>query len=287
MLAPIAFLLAAAATQGAGAAEAAPLFSVQSLISLLTLSALEIVLGIDNVVFIAILAGKLPPEQRDKARKIGLTLAMVTRVLLLLLIGWVMRLTRPLFSLPFISGDAAAISGKDLILLVGGLFLIGKATYEIHDKLEGESDEPHGPGAAGGGTVGAAGVAAAGASFAGIIIQILILDIVFSLDSVITAVGMAQRIEVMIAAVLVAIAVMLIFSGYITEFVHRHPTVKVLALSFLILIGVMLVADAFDKHIPKGYIYFAMAFSLGVEMLNLRLRKASKPVQLHQSYVKG
>ena len=286
MLAPIAFVLAAAATQGAGTAEAAPLLSVQSLISLLTLSLLEIVLGIDNIVFIAILVGKLPPEQQARARRIGLGLAMVMRILLLLAIGWVMRLTRPLVTLPFIPGNAAEVSGKDLILLVGGLFLIGKATYEIHDKLEGASEEPHGVGHGAGGGAGTA-AAAAGASFTAIIIQILILDLVFSLDSVITAVGMAQRIPIMIAAVVIAIGVMLAFAGHISDFVQRHPTVKLLALSFLILIGVMLVADAFDKHIPKGYIYFAMAFSLIVEMLNLRLRKASKPVQLHQSYVKA
>jgi predicted tellurium resistance membrane protein TerC len=282
------FLAAAGpATQDAGAAGS--LWSVESLISLLTLSLLEIVLGIDNIVFIAILVGKLPPDQQPRARKIGLGLAMITRILLLLAIGWVMRLTRPLFSVPFIPGEAAAVSGKDLILLIGGLFLIGKATYEIHDKLEGAEEEPHGAhGGAGGGAPGTAGtVAAAGASFGSIIVQILLLDIVFSLDSVITAVGMARRVEIMIAAVMFAVGVMLVFSGYISDFVQRHPTVKMLALSFLILIGVMLVADSFDKHIPKGYIYFAMAFSLGVEMLNLRLRKDRKPVQLHQSYVKS
>ena len=272
---------------------AAPLLSGESLVSLLTLSALEIVLGIDNIVFIAILVAKLPKEQQPKARQIGLALAMVMRILLLLAIGWVMRLTSTLFTLPVFGGEAAAISGKDLILLVGGLFLIGKATYEIHDKLEGPEEEPHiAPNAPGfpvgnpAGSATAAGVkAGAGAAFTGIIIQILILDLVFSLDSVITAVGMAQRIPIMIAAVVIAIGVMLAFAGRISDFVHRHPTVKMLALSFLILIGVMLVADAFGKHIPKGYIYFAMAFALGVEMLNLRLRRVSKPVQLHQGYV--
>ena len=272
-----------------GAAEGAAtgietLWSGEALVAFLTLSLLEIVLGIDNIVFIAILAGKLPKEQQAKARNIGLTLAMVTRVLLLLAIGWIMGLTATLFNLPFVGGEAGAISGRDLILFLGGLFLVGKATYEIHDKLEGPEHEPHGaPHAADGAPTG--GVAA-GSAFSGIIMQILMLDLVFSLDSVITAVGMAQQVPVMIAAVVIAVAVMLMFAGRISDFVHRHPTIKMLALSFLILIGVMLVADAFGKHIPKGYIYFAMAFALGVEMLNLRLRKASKPVELHQGYVK-
>ena len=288
-------LLAAATTAPAG--PDAPLFSGASLISLVTLSALEIVLGIDNIVFIAILVAKLPKEQQPKARKIGLGLAMVMRILLLLAIGWVMGLTKTLFHLPFFGGEAGAISGKDLILLVGGLFLVGKATYEIHDKLEGPEGDAHGSpsspsggetAAAGAGAVGALGGAGkGGALFGGIIFQILMLDLVFSLDSVITAVGMAQQIPVMIAAVVIAVGVMLVFAGRISDFVHRHPTIKMLALSFLILIGVMLVADAFGKHIPKGYIYFSMAFALGVEMLNLRLRKVSKPVELHQGYVKG
>jgi predicted tellurium resistance membrane protein TerC len=205
-----------------------------------------------------------------------------------------------LFTLPFLEGEAAAISGKDLILLVGGLFLIGKATYEIHDKLEGPEPEPYGPTAAPGGAAQATAAAdartggpgtlnyakAGGGVFTSIIIQILMLDLVFSLDSVITAVGMARQIPIMIAAVVIAVGVMLVFAGRISDFVHRHPTVKMLALSFLILIGVMLTADAFGKHIPKGYIYFAMAFALGVETLNLRLRKAAQPVQLHQGYVK-
>jgi predicted tellurium resistance membrane protein TerC len=274
-----------------------PLLSGESLVSLLTLSALEIVLGIDNIVFIAILVGKLPPVQQPRARRIGLSLAMVLRILLLLAIGWVMRLTSPLFHLPFFGGETAAVSGKDLILLVGGLFLIGKATYEIHDKLEGpEREAETAPSPAGNATSVASNAdptteptsstPVTGAAFAGTIVQILMLDLVFSLDSVITAVGMAQRIQIMIAAVVVAVGIMLIFAGRVSDFVHRHPTIKMLALSFLILIGVMLVADAFGKHIPKGYIYFAMAFSLGVEMLNLRLRKAAKPVQLHQGYVK-
>jgi predicted tellurium resistance membrane protein TerC len=254
------------------------LWSVEALIAFLTLSALEIVLGIDNIVFIAILAAKLPREQQAKARNIGLTLAMVTRILLLLAIGWIMGLTRPLFTIGFM-GEAGEISGRDLILFIGGLFLIAKSTWEIHDKLEGQE---HGQGAG-----------KAAASFGTVIVQILLLDIVFSLDSVITAVGMVQTapdakwvgLTIMIAAVILAIGVMLAFAGAISRFVDRHPTVKMLALSFLLLIGVVLVSEAFDVHVPKGYIYFAMAFSLGVELLNLRLRKVSKPVALHQSYV--
>jgi predicted tellurium resistance membrane protein TerC len=284
------FVLAAATP--APDAPDAPLLSGQSLVSLLTLSALEIVLGIDNIVFIAILVAKLPKDQQPKARQIGLALAMVMRILLLLAIGWVMKLTSTLFTLPVLEGDAAAISGKDLILLVGGLFLIGKATYEIHDKLEGPEDDPRRAGAAASaagaappGATATGVIAGAGAAFTGIIVQILLLDLVFSLDSVITAVGMAQQVPVMIAAVVIAVVVMLAFAGRISDFVHRHPTVKMLALSFLILIGVMLVADAFDRHIPKGYIYFAMAFALGVETLNMRLRKVGKPVRLHQGYV--
>jgi predicted tellurium resistance membrane protein TerC len=271
-----------AATPGA-VGPAAPLLSVESAISLLTLSLLEIVLGIDNIVFIAILVAKLPPHLQPKARKIGLGLAMVMRILLLLAIGWVMGLTRTLFRLPFVPGEAADISGKDLILLLGGLFLVGKATYEIHDKLEGADHDPARP-PQDSSSVTVASVA--GASFTAIIVQILMLDLVFSLDSVITAVGMARQIPIMIAAVVIAVGVMLAFAGYISDFVHRHPTIKMLALSFLILIGVMLIADAFNRHIPKGYIYFAMAFALGVEMLNIRLRKHQRPVELHQSYVK-
>lgn len=235
-------------------------------ISLLTLTSLEIVLGIDNVIFISILAGKLPREQQAKARKLGLTLALVTRVLLLMSLTWMMKLTTPLFNLPIMDRP---ISGRDLILLVGGLFLIGKSVHEIHDKLEG-----------------ADGHATAGkhASFTSTIIQILLLDIVFSLDSVITAVGMANEIGVMIAAVIIALVVMLMFAGAISDFVGRHPTLKMLALSFLILIGVTLVGESLGRHIPKGYIYFSMAFAFGVEMLNLRLRSKSQPVDLHQPY---
>jgi predicted tellurium resistance membrane protein TerC len=233
-------------------------------IALLTLTALEIVLGIDNIVFISILAGKLPQEQRERARKVGLSLAMVIRILLLLTITWVMRLTAPLFTVL-----SQAISGRDLILIIGGLFLIAKSTHEIHDKLEGE--EGHAS-------------ARVAASFMSVIIQILLLDIVFSLDSVITAVGMAEDVSVMVLAVIVAVGVMLLSAGMISDFVDRHPTVKMLALSFLLLIGVSLIAEGFEQHIPKGYIYFAMGFSIFVEMINLRVRGKSTPVQLHQSY---
>lgn len=271
-------LLSAAVLSGAAAAASgAPLFSVDSLVSLLTLTALEIVLGIDNVVFIAILVAKLPAAQQARARRLGLGLAMGIRIVLLLAIGWIMGLTEPLFSLPKFwtgeSGDLHGVSGRDLILLAGGLFLIGKATFEIHDKLEG--DDHHGP---------KAGPARA-ASFGAILGQILALDVVFSLDSVITAVGMAGRIEVMVAAVVIAVLVMLVFAGSVSAFVERHPTMKMLALSFLLLIGVMLVVDSLHGHIPKGYIYFAMAFSLAVELMNLKLRKRQVPVTLHQSYV--
>jgi predicted tellurium resistance membrane protein TerC len=260
----------------------AELFTAENLIAFFTLTALEIVLGIDNVVFIAILAGKLPKDQQKSAMRTGLGLAMGMRILLLLSIGWVMGLTEPLFGIPAFwtaeAGDAHSVSGRDLILLVGGLFLIGKATYEIHDKLEGE--EAHD-----------AGVVVA--SFSTAIIQILLLDLVFSLDSVITAVGMVQTSEtapwvglsIMITAVIIAVFVMLFFASRIAAFVERHPTMKMLALSFLILIGVMLVVEGLHAHIPKGYIYFSMAFSLGVELLNMRLRGVAKPVVLHQSYV--
>jgi predicted tellurium resistance membrane protein TerC len=236
-------------------------------ISLLTLTGLEIVLGIDNVIFISILAGKLPAAQQPKARRVGLLLALITRVALLFSISWLMRLTAPLFELPVLHHP---VSGRDLILGLGGLFLIGKSVHEIHDKLEGED-----------------GHATAGkvASFAGVVVQIVILDIVFSLDSVITAVGMANQLGVMVAAVVIALIIMLVFAGAISDFVHRHPTLKMLALSFLILIGVTLVGESLGQHIPKGYIYFSMAFAFGVEMLNLKLRsKAAKPVDLHQPY---
>jgi predicted tellurium resistance membrane protein TerC len=238
--------------------------STEGWIALGTLTVLEIVLGIDNIVFISILAGKLRQEDRARARRVGLSLAMIIRILLLLSITWVMGLTAPLFALL-----GYEISGRDIILLVGGLFLIGKSTLEIHEKLEGV--EGHGS-------------AKVAKSFASVIIQILLLDIVFSLDSVITAVGMAEDVAVMILAVIIAVGVMLVSSGAISEFVDRHPTVKVLALSFLLLIGVSLIGEGLDQHIPKGYIYFAMAFSVFVEMINLRIRPRVDPVQLHQPY---
>ena len=235
----------------------------QAWIAFATLTALEIVLGVDNVVFISILAGKLPGEQREKARRLGLGLAMFVRILLLLSIAWVVKLTAPLFNVLH-----QEISGRDLILFLGGLFLLAKSTHEMHGQLEG--DEGHS-------SRGAA------ASFSSVIVQILLLDIIFSLDSVITAVGMADDVGVMIAAVIVAVGFMLVFSGALSRFVDKHPTIKMLALSFLLLIGVSLVAEGLEFHIPKGYIYFAMAFSLFVEVLNIKLRK-SKPVHLHSAY---
>jgi predicted tellurium resistance membrane protein TerC len=246
----------------------AELFTSENLIALLTLSSLEIVLGIDNIVFLSILVAKLPRDQQAGARRLGLLLAMGMRIALLVAITWVMGLTRPLFTL-----FEHAFTGRDLILLLGGLFLVAKATWEIHDKLEGAE---HGP----------AGGARKTASYGVILTQIVVLDMVFSLDSVITAVGMAREIEVMIAAVVIAVIVMMIFAGSISRFIERHPTMKMLALSFLLLIGVVLIADGFGQHVSKGYIYFAMAFSLFVELLNLRLRKPTEPpVVLHQSYV--
>jgi predicted tellurium resistance membrane protein TerC len=238
----------------------------QSWIALLTLTVLEIVLGIDNIIFISILASKLPEAQRDKARKVGLFLAMFIRIALLASLAWIIKLTAPLFT---VLGQE--ISGRDLILLLGGLFLLGKATHEIHDKLEGEE--------------GHAGAKVA-ASFTAVIIQILLLDMVFSLDSVITAVGMADELSVMIIAVVIAVTVMLISAGPLSNFVEKHPTVKMLALSFLLLIGMSLVAEGLDQHIPKGYIYFAMGFSVLVEMLNLRAKK-TKPVHLHNRYAES
>lgn len=237
-------------------------------ISLITLTVLEIVLGIDNIVFISILTGKLPHHQQEKARKMGMGLAMFTRILLLLSINWVMRLKGSLFNAASMLGiesekmlETFDISGRDLILIIGGLFLIYKSTSEIHEKLEG--DEHHNKNAK-------------AQSFANVITQILILDIVFSLDSVITAVGMASHVEVMIAAVVISVGIMLFASGSVAKFVNKHPTVKMLALSFLLLIGVSLIAEGFESGIPKGYIYFAMAFSVLVEMLNLRAGKKSK-----------
>lgn len=240
-------------------------------ISLLTLTGLEIVLGIDNVIFISILAGKLPPSQQARARKLGLSLALITRVLLLMSLTWIMGLTRPLLTLPLLHQE---ISGRDLVLLLGGLFLIWKSVKEVHEKLE-DAD-------------GHANPTRGGISFAAVIVQILLLDIVFSLDSVITAVGMADNLWVMVTAVVIALGVMLVFAESISDFVNRHPTLKMLALSFLILIGVTLVGEGLGQHIPKGYIYFSMAFAFGVEMLNLKLRtkaaRKEKPVELHQPY---
>ncbi len=239
----------------------------QGWIAFLTLLALEVVLGIDNVIFISILAGKLPPGQQQKARVVGLTLAMLMRVALLLSISWVIRLTTPLFTV-----FQQAISGRDMILLGGGLFLLAKSTYEIHGKLEGE--EGHGS-------------AKALSSFTSVIIQILLLDLVFSLDSVITAVGMVKDVSIMITAIVVAVIFMMIFAKPTSEFVERHPTFKILALSFLMLIGVTLIAEGLHQHIPKGYVYFAMAFSLFVEILNIRTRKPkTPPVKLHMPYVR-
>jgi predicted tellurium resistance membrane protein TerC len=248
------------------------LTSPEAWISLVTLTLLEIVLGIDNIVFISILAGKLPREQQKKARQLGLTLALVTRILLLCALAWMVKLTKPLFSLQ-VFGHDWGLSGRDLILLIGGLFLLYKSTHEIHEKLEGDDGEKS---------------RRIPPTFRSVIIQILLLDIVFSLDSVITAVGMAKHLPVMIIAVILAIMFMLVMGGTISAFVEKHPTIKMLALSVLILIGVALVAEAFHREIPKGYIYFAMAFSVGVEMLNLKMRsrraKAAEPVDLHQPY---
>jgi predicted tellurium resistance membrane protein TerC len=237
-------------------------------IALVTLTVLEIVLGIDNIVFISILTGKLPVDQQEKARKTGLALAMITRILLLLSISWVMKLTGELFNVGnWLSVkdekllEQMSISGRDLILIIGGLFLIYKSVTEIHEKLEGDEHESKTPKVH---------------TFRGIIVQILLLDIIFSLDSVITAVGMADHVGVMIAAVIAAVGIMLFASGAVSKFVNKHPTVKMLALSFLLLIGISLIAEAFERGIPKGYIYFAMAFSVLVEMLNLRAKKVTE-----------
>ena len=242
------------------------LLDPQMWIALVTLTVLEIVLGIDNIVFISILSGKLPAEQVKRARTIGLMLAMGMRILLLLSISWIIRLTAPLFT---VLGQE--ISGRDLILILGGLFLLAKSTFEIHHRLEGE-EEKESPGYV-------------HPSFGSVLFQIMLLDIVFSLDSVITAVGMVDQVGVMIAAVIISIAFMMVFAGAVGDFVHRHPTVKMLALSFLLLIGMSLVAEGFDQHIPKGYIYFAMGFSVFVEMLNLKIRKPTRPpIELREPY---
>lgn len=235
-------------------------------ISLVTLTLLEIVLGIDNLVFISILSNKLPEQDRDRARKLGLILALGTRILLLMSLAWIMGLQKPLLTL-----FGHSISGRDMILIVGGLFLLAKSTHEIHEKLEGED-----------GSV----TRSITPTFNAVIVQIMLLDIVFSLDSVITAVGMVQSKVIMVAAVIIAMIFMLIYSGKISAFINKHPTIKMLALSFLLLIGCMLVAEGFHKEIPKGYVYFAMAFSVSVEFLNLKMRgkhNASK-VELHQPY---
>ncbi len=231
------------------------LLTAENAIALVTLTALEIVLGIDNIVFIAIVTAKLPKELQARARNIGLALAMLMRIALLLTLSWMMRLTEPLFTIAWFDLDHG-VSGRDLILLIGGLFLIGKATYEIHDKVEGEGE--HGL------------TQRRRASFGIAIAQIVLLDIIFSLDSVITAVGMANEIVIMVAAVVIAVGMMFFFAGPIARFVERHQTIKMLALSFLVLVGVMLVVEGLHQHVPKGYIYFAMAFSLGVEFLNIR-----------------
>jgi predicted tellurium resistance membrane protein TerC len=234
-------------------------------IALVTLTVLEIVLGIDNVIFISILAGKLPANQQERARRLGLGLAMITRILLLAFIAWMARLTVPLFALL-----GHGVSGRDLILMGGGLFLLAKATYEIHGHLEGEEGY---------------GSSAVKGAFVRVIAQIVLLDIVFSLDSVITAVGMARHLPVMITAVIIAVLIMMWSAGPIGDFVHRHPTIKMLALSFLLLIGMSLLAEGLGQHISKGYIYFAMGFSVFVEMLNLRLRARALPMHLREAYV--
>jgi predicted tellurium resistance membrane protein TerC len=239
----------------------------QAWIAFLTLAALEIVLGIDNIVFISILVGKLPAQQQPGAYRIGLGLAMIMRILLLLSLSWIMGLTEPLFTVPLVIKD---VSGRDLVLIVGGLFLVAKSTMEIHEKLEGHEGEKS---------------ERVAHSYASVLAQIMALDIVFSLDSVITAVGMVQHVAIMIAAVVAAVLVMMVFAKPIGDFVSRRPTVKMLALAFLLVIGMMLITDGFGHHVPKGYIYFAMAFSLFVEMLNLRARHREEPVHLRQPYV--
>jgi predicted tellurium resistance membrane protein TerC len=235
--------------------------------ALVTLAVLEIVLGIDNIIFISILAGRLPAQQQARARVLGLTIAMVSRIMLLFSITWVMRLTAPLFTVL-----EQEISGRDIILIIGGLFLLAKATHEIHAKLEGEEG----------------GHAAGGrASLLSVLAQIFVLDVVFSLDSVITAVGMADELVIMVIAIVIAVGVMMVMAGPISRFVETHPTLKILALSFLLLIGVTLIAEGFEQHISKGYIYFAMAFSVFVEMINLRVRSKAAPVKLHRKMPAG
>lgn len=233
-------------------------------IALLTLTALEIVLGIDNIIFITVLAGRLPEDERNKGRVIGLALAMITRILLLLSLTWIMSLVKPIFEV-----FSQEISGRDIILLIGGLFLLAKSTHEIHANLEGEEERVEN---------------SKSVSFMGVITQIAILDIVFSLDSVITAVGLVNQIPVMIAAIVIAIIVMMVSAKSIGDFVESHPTIKMLALSFLMLVGFSLIGEGLELHIPKGYIYFAMAFSVAVEMLNIKMRsRKAKPVKLHKA----
>jgi predicted tellurium resistance membrane protein TerC len=234
------------------------LISFQSLIALLTLTALEIVLGIDNIVFIAIVTSKLPKHQQPLARRVGLGLAMVMRIALLLTLSWIMGLTKPLFTI-----FSHTFSGRDLILLIGGVFLIGKATHEIHDKLESHEEEE-------------LRASKGGATLASVLLWIVSLDVVFSLDSVITAVGMARHLPIMIAAIVIAVGIMLIFAEVVSKFIEDHPTFKMLALSFMLLVGVMLTVEGFGKHVDKGYIYFAMAFSLVVEILNIKMRKGGR-----------
>jgi predicted tellurium resistance membrane protein TerC len=238
--------------------------SPETWIALLTLTALEIVLGIDNIIFISILANKLPEKQRDMGRQIGLAMAMITRIALLFSLAWLTRLTTPLFSV-----FHHEISGRDIILIAGGLFLLGKSTFEIHERLEGEEGHVS---------------KSVSASLASVIFQIMILDIVFSLDSVITAIGMVNEVAIMVAAVVIAVGIMLFASGPISAFVNNRPTLKILALSFLLLIGFSLVADGLGLHIPKGYIYFAMGFSVFVEIINLQVRAKTEPVHLRQRY---
>jgi predicted tellurium resistance membrane protein TerC len=238
--------------------------TVESLIALLTLTALEIVLGIDNIIFIAIQAGNLPAAQRDRARKLGLLLAVVSRIMLLFAIGWVVQLKHPIGTLL-----GHEITWKDLVVIAGGLFLIQQATVEIHHKIEGQHHEQHGTGRV--------------TTMSAMLVQVAIMDIVFSLDSVITAVGMSKQVPIMVAAVLIAVGVMLIFSGAIVRFVDYNPTIKLLALSFLLLIGVLLIAEGFHQEIDKGYVYFAMAFSLGIELLQMRARQNERKRQRETS----
>lgn len=246
------------------------IFTPETLIAFLTLVVLELVLGVDNVIFISILAGKLPQQVQQRARTTGIAMAVITRILLLLSLSWIISLEEPFFLIPWFEGEELGVSGRDLILLVGGLFLLGKSTYEIHEKLEG-----HEGGAS----------ARVASTFASVIVQIMLLDIVFSLDSVITAVGLVRHIEIMVVAVIASAVVMIFTAGIIGEFVERHPTIKILALSFLLLIGFTLVVEGLHQHIPKGYIYFAMGFSVFVEMINLRIRgKSEEPVVLRVPY---